>query len=109
MSTSKKLPTPDPRKAPIPVTKFSSPPRRSSPIPVTTLVEPLYLNREQLAQAVLTSARTIDNWRELVIIPFIKVRGVVRFDLAKVKAALERRFEVQEKSAPVTKKRGAAA
>jgi hypothetical protein len=101
MSTAKKLPTPGPRKPLIPVTKFSPPPRRkSSPIPVvTTLVEPLYLNREQIAQALLTSARTIDNWRELNIIPFIKVRGVVRFDLAKVKAALERRFEVKENPA----------
>lgn len=102
-----KLPAPGPRKSLIPVTKFSPPPprRKSSPIPVTTLLEPLYLNREQLAQAVLTSARTIDNWRELGIIPFIKVRGVVRFDLAKVKAALEKRFEVREKSTPSGKRR----
>ena len=109
MSTAKKLPT-RPRKPLIPVTKFSSPGPRKAPIPVvTTLVEPLYLNREQIAQALLTSARTIDNWRELNIIPFIKVRGVVRFDLAKVKAALERRFEVHEKSAPASGKQKANA
>ena len=83
----------------MPTTKYPSPGPRKSPIPVTTLVEPLYLNREQIAQALLTSARTIDNWRELGVIPFIKVRGVVRFDLAKVKAALEKRFEVKEKPA----------
>ena len=94
-----------PRKSLIPVTKFSSPRRKSSPITVTTLVEPLYLNREQIAQALLTSPRTIDNWRELGVIPFIKIRGVVRFDLAKVKAALERRFEVREKLAPTSGKR----
>jgi hypothetical protein len=89
----------------MPTTEYPSPGPRKSPIPVTALVEPLYLNREQIAQALLTSARTIDNWRELGVIPFIKIRGVVRFDLAKVKAALERRFEVKEQSAPTSGKR----
>ena len=89
----------------MPTTKFPAPGPRKAPITVTTLVEPLYLNREQLAQAITTSARTIDNWREAGVIPFIKVRGVVRFDLAKVKAALERRFEIREKPAPTSGKR----
>jgi excisionase family DNA binding protein len=71
-----------------------------NPITVTTLVEPIYLNPEQLAQTIGVSRRTVDNWKEEHVVPFVKVRGVVRFDLAKVKAALERRFEVREKSAP---------
>ena len=72
---------------------------RSRPLkqPATTeWVEPFLVTRDQLAVAVVTSARTIDNWREQGIIPFIKVGGVVRFDVAKVKHALESRFEVQE-------------
>jgi excisionase family DNA binding protein len=76
-----------------------------NPITVTTLVEPIYLNPEQLAQAIGVSRRTVDNWKDQHVVPLVKVRGVVRFDLAKVKAALERRFEVHEKSAPTSGKR----
>jgi phage terminase Nu1 subunit (DNA packaging protein) len=57
----------------------------------------LFLNKFQLAQAIPASIRTIDYWRQQGIIPFVKIRGVVRFDLAKVLAALSR-FEVREKT-----------
>jgi hypothetical protein len=59
---------------------------------------PFYVNREQCARAVTVSPRTIDAWRERGWIPFVKAKGVVRFDLAEVKAAIERRFKV--KAAP---------
>ena len=64
-----------------------------------------FCTRDQLARAVATSSRTIDVWREKGIIPFIKVGGVVRFDIARVKRALESRFEVHEVHVP--KKRAA--
>ena len=68
-----------------------------NPITVTTItVEPVYLNPEQFAQAMGVSRRTVDNWKEANVVPFIKVRGVVRFDLEKAKAALERHFGVRE-------------
>lgn len=80
-----------------------------NPITVTTItVEPVYLSPEQFAQAMGVSRRTVDNWKEQKVVPFIKVRGVVRFDLEKAKAALERRFGVHEKQEarkPITGKR----
>jgi hypothetical protein len=72
-------------------------------------VEPLYLDKRQLASAMLVSERTIDNWREAGVIPFIKVRGIIRFDLAKVRAALERRFEIRETPPAASKRRKVAA
>jgi hypothetical protein len=59
---------------------------------------PIFITKAQLSEAIATSPRTIDSWRERGIIPFIKIGGVVRFDLAKVKAAMEKRFEVHSKS-----------
>jgi hypothetical protein len=66
---------------------------QAAPITVITRVEqvePLYLNKKQLAQSLLVSERTIDTWRERSVIPFLKIRGVIRFNLADVRAALER-------------------
>jgi hypothetical protein len=83
----------------MPKTHYTVPDTRKSPVTVTTHVEPLYLDKQQRAQTILVSTRTVDNWREDGVIPFIKVKGVVRFDLAKVKAALEKRFEVRERQA----------
>ena len=56
----------------------------------------ILITKSQLSKAIATSPRTIDSWRENGIIPFIKVRGIVRFNLAKVLAALEARFEVHQ-------------
>jgi hypothetical protein len=63
-------------------------------------IEPLFFTRDQLAKAVAVSPRTIDIWRQKGLIPFIKVQGVVRFNIAKVKAVLEGRFEACEVHTP---------
>ena len=73
-----------------------SAPSPLSQIP-TTIAGPILITKADLSKAIKTSTRTIDTWREDGIIPFIKIGGVVRFDLAKVMAALEKRFEVQAK------------
>ena len=41
------------------------------------------------------SLRTIDEWRVKGIIPFLKIRGVVRFDIDEVMAVLRERYEVR--------------
>jgi excisionase family DNA binding protein len=48
-----------------------------------------------IARAAKCSPRTIDNLMARRAIPFIKIGRLVRFDVAKVKAALAR-FEVKE-------------
>ena len=53
------------------------------------------LNRKQTAKAINVSLRTIDEWREKGIIPFLKIRGVVRFDIDEVMAVLRERYEVR--------------
>ena len=76
--------------------------RASQKAPITVItrveqVEPLYLNKKQLAQSLLVSERTIDNWRERGVIPFLKIKGVIRFNLDDVRAALKRGFETRER------------
>jgi predicted site-specific integrase-resolvase len=44
----------------------------------------------ELCQALGVSMFSIHSWRTKGIIPFYKIGGMVRYDLAKVKAALER-------------------
>lgn len=46
-----------------------------------------------IAREIKVSPRTIDNYMARRVIPFIRIGRVVRFDVARVKAAL-RRFEV---------------
>ena len=78
----------------MPHTNLPAPgPKRDQPAAAPTA--PFYLNREQIARAIPVSPRTVDDWRERGIIPFLKIRGIVRFDLAKVRAALEKRFEIK--------------
>jgi hypothetical protein len=79
--------------------------QEKSPLTVTTLVEPLYLNAEQLAQSLPASRRSVDNWKSWGWIPYYKIGGMVRFDLAAVRSALEKRFLVQAQpaSAPASK------
>jgi phage terminase Nu1 subunit (DNA packaging protein) len=55
-------------------------------------------NRKQMAYAANVCVRTIDEWRDQGIIPFLKIGGVVRFDIDQVMAALRERYEVREKS-----------
>ena len=74
----------------------NEPPFRTRPLkePVTTdWVEPMFWTRDQIAKAISVSPRTVDVWRQNGVIPFIKVGGVVRFNIDKVKAVLEGRFE----------------
>jgi excisionase family DNA binding protein len=52
-------------------------------------------DKQGLARQVKCSLRTIDNLMARRAIPFIKLGRLVRFDVAKVKAALAR-FEVRE-------------
>ena len=47
-----------------------------------------------IAKEIKVSRRTIDNYMLRRVIPFIRIGRVVRFDVARVKAAL-RRFEVR--------------
>ena len=76
-------------------------PRKAQP--AVTPTEPFYINREQLAHTIPVSPRTIDEWRLKGWIPFLKIGGVVRFDLAEVKLALERRFKVKANADGATK------
>lgn len=48
------------------------------------------LTAVQLAKKISVSKRTINNWIAAKIIPMIKIGRVCRFDLAKVKAAMEK-------------------
>ena len=48
-----------------------------------------------IARELKVSPRTIDNYMVRRIIPFIRIGRVIRFDVARVKAALAR-FEVRE-------------
>ncbi|MGA7905121.1 MAG: helix-turn-helix domain-containing protein, partial [Terrimicrobiaceae bacterium] len=88
-------------KCPKQLTRF---PGRSkkSPVTVTTHVEPLFLNIAQLAEALPASRRSVDNWKRWGWIPYYKIGGMIRFDLAAVRAALEKRFLVHA-PAPVSK------
>ena len=52
-------------------------------------------DKQGLAREVKCSVRTVDNLMAKRAIPFIKLGRLVRFDVAKVKAALAR-FEVRE-------------
>ena len=79
--------------------KTSSYPAHKSPVTVTTVAEPLYVNAEQLAQAIPCSRRSVDNWREWGWILHLKIGGMVRFDVAAVRAALENRFLIKAQSA----------
>jgi hypothetical protein len=68
------------------------------PRPATATPELGWLTREELAAAIPVSARTVDQWRLNGWIPFVKAKGIVRFDLDKVKEALLRQFEVKPKA-----------
>jgi len=52
---------------------------------MTTLLKP-----EELAEKLHVSPRSLRNWQVRRIIPYIKFGRVIRFDLEKVMAALEK-------------------
>jgi hypothetical protein len=66
-------------------------------IPVTT-VGPLLVTKSACAKALSVSERTLDYWRAKNVIPCLQFsERFVRFDLAEVRAALERRYKMQAK------------
>ena len=55
-----------------------------------------FLSKQEVALAVGVSPRTIDNWIAHKRIPFLRLSPrLIKFDLERVKAALER-YEVRE-------------
>jgi excisionase family DNA binding protein len=46
--------------------------------------------QKELAETLRVSERSIRNWQERRIIPFVKIGRVVLFDIEKVMSALER-------------------
>ena len=80
-----------------------------SPVEVTSFVEPLYLSIDQLAEAIPASRRSVDNWKRWGWIPYFKIGGMIRFDLAAVRAALEKRFLVHAPAPPPKSRKTAKA
>ena len=66
-----------------------SPSRAEAATPAKALI-----NRKQLAAAASVSLRTVDEWRERGIIPFLKINGIVRFDFDEVMTTLRARYGV---------------
>ena len=58
-----------------------------------------WVGTDEVAKAIPVCKRTVDTWREKGIIPFIRIGGVLRYDLDEVKAALEKRFKVRTSTA----------
>jgi predicted site-specific integrase-resolvase len=52
-----------------------------------------WFDKSRIAKHYQVSVRTVDNWMRTGVIPFVKIGGVVRFDPAKVAAALAK-FEI---------------
>ena len=56
-------------------------------------------DKKGLAGACKVSVRTVGNWQQRGIIPFLKFSDrFVRFDLAEVRAALDQHYKVQAKA-----------
>ena len=56
-------------------------------------IKPKLFRQKELAVALRVSERSIRNWQDRRIIPFVKIGRVVLFDIEKVISALERQFE----------------
>jgi excisionase family DNA binding protein len=54
--------------------------------------------RTQLAERLNVSHRTVDNWRERGLIPYLRVGAVIRFDFRQVIAALSEHCKEREKA-----------
>jgi hypothetical protein len=54
---------------------------------------PALVGKPDVARRYSVCIRTVDNWIALGVVPYQKIGGLIRFDLAKVDAALAR-FEV---------------
>jgi hypothetical protein len=62
----------------------------------TLFVEKLFVGTSEATAAIPVSRRTFDQWREQGVIPYLRIGGVIRYDLNAVKAALEKRYLVKE-------------
>jgi excisionase family DNA binding protein len=50
----------------------------------------MYLRRDELADSLSVSTRTVQNWSRAGVIPFTKIGGAVLYDPAEVREALLR-------------------
>lgn len=71
-------------------------PNPATPETVLTAVDRFFTNKKQAAEAIGVCTRTLDQWRRDGIIPWIRIRGVILFDLAEVRKALVSRFTIHE-------------
>jgi excisionase family DNA binding protein len=53
--------------------------------------------RRSLAQKLDVSLRTVDDWRERGLIPYLKIGGLIRFNFGDVMSTLRERYEVRAK------------
>jgi hypothetical protein len=65
----------------------------------------IYTKKRAAAKALSISPRTIDEWRARGILPFIKIGGVVLFDLDECRKVIEKRFKVNAAPAPKNNRR----
>ena len=70
---------------------------------VTVTSEPLWADKKGIAHHFGVSTRQVDYWRAAGWFPFLKVKGVLRFDIAACSMAFTRRFKDRQ----ISKKRGA--
>ena len=66
------------------------------PESVLTAVDRFFANKRQTAHALNVSTRTVDMWRRDGIIPWIRIRGIILFDLDQVRRAVADRFTIRE-------------
>ena len=68
-------------------------PRPELPGSIITLAsEPMWTDQKGIAHHFGVSTRTIDLWRAAGWFPFLKVKGVLRVDIAACQRAFTRRF-----------------
>ena len=71
-------------------------PTPATPESVLTATDRFFANKKQTAYALNVSTRTIDIWRRDGVIPWIRIRGTILFDLAEVRKAVASRFTIHE-------------
>jgi excisionase family DNA binding protein len=70
----------------------------SIPAPASESSAKFLTTRQGLAERIGTSLRTVDEWKALGLIPYLKIGSLVRFDYDEVIAVLRERYTVQAKS-----------
>ena len=71
-------------------------PNPAIPESILTATDRFFANKQQTAYALNVSTRTIDIWRRDGIIPWIRIRGTILFDLDQVRKAVASRFTIHE-------------